>query len=283
MTAPPLPSSNAPPPNPPAANSSGTPTGSSPTEFRFQPGAGVPDWAVGKTASEVLQITTQLAETVKSVQPAAKPTPTNQAGLPSIDDYTMDPVKAAQQQLEYNFAQRVAPVFQRYDQQLASAARTLAQTTNPDEFKRWGPEIDQMVATVPAEQRTADLYTQAVRIVKANHLDEIANERAERRLAELGVTDRTSGGGTNTSGPSATVVTLDKLDPAYKAALEKMGIGERELDEFLAKTHQTKEQFIESANRRQVITDVSWDHKGRSQVQVGLDQLYGGKVPIKEW
>jgi hypothetical protein len=261
--------------------------------MRFAAGPGVPQWAVGKTAPEILELSKQMADALAAT-PAARPqTPPAVAlvapqapasALPSNDDWALNPTDAAQRQLEYNWSQRVAPVFDRLQNQLAGTSRGLVAQQHRADFDRWGPEIDQMVAPVPAEQRTAELYAQAVRLVRANHIDELASERANERLAALGVTDRTAGSGNPGVAPGTSgAVDLTKLDPAYKAAIEQMGIGPNELAEFLGKTRQTLEQFVESANRKQVITDAVWDRKGRSQVQVGLGQLYGDKVPVKEW
>ena len=189
---------------------------------------------------------------------------------------------ATQRTLEYNYAQRVQPIMDRMAQQMAGTGRQLATMQYADEFKRWGPEIDQLVAPVPTDQRSAELYSQAVRLVKANHLDEIVTERAQGRFAELGITDRTSGGGTVAS-VTAGAVDLTKLNPSYKAAMEAMGIGPSELHEFLGKTGQTMEQFVESANRNQVITDMAYDKKGRSQVVMNMDAMYGKDVKVRPW
>lgn len=46
-------------------------------------------------------------------------------------------------------------------------------------MKRWGEEVDAEVAAMPAAQRAkdADIYAKAVKIVKANHLDELIEEK----------------------------------------------------------------------------------------------------------
>lgn len=244
---------------------------------------------MGKTPQEVLNLATQMADVLAAPQAPRTP-PAPAPGAPTADEWTLDPQQAAQKHLEYNYQTRFAPVLQSMQQQLAGTSRGLANQQFNTEFQRWGPEIDQMVANVPAEQRTFELYSQAVKLVKANHIEDIVAERAQAKMAELGI-ERTSTGGNSIAPAGVATVSLDKLDPGYKAAIERMGIGPSELNEFLAKTHQTMEQFVEAANRRQVITDVSFDHKGRSQVAVGdLGALYGktvgvdGKpIAIKEW
>lgn len=218
------------------------------------------------------------------VQPApqAQPQQPQAPSMPTADDYTLDPVAATQRTLEYNWGVRAQPVLDRLAQQMAGTGRQLASMQYADEFRRWSPEIDQLVAGVPAEQRSAELYSQAVRLVKANHLDELAAERAQAKLAEMGITERTSGGGTVASVPSSTV-DLTKLNPSYKAAMDAMGIGPSELHEFLGKTGQTMEQFVESANRNQIITDMAYDKKGRSQVVMDMDKMYGKDVKVRPW
>lgn len=238
-----------------------------------------------------------MADALATVQPQTKPmapqgSPANpiQPTMPTADDYTLDPVAAAQRQMEYNYNQRMAPVFQTIQQQLAGTARGLAAQSHAQDFQKWGPEIDGLVATVPQEQRTTQLYEQAVKIVRANHIEDIVAERTQARMAEMGI-ERTSAGGNAVAPVGVGTVSLDKLDPAYKAAMDRVGIGQNELNEFLAKTHQSVEQFVDSVNRKQVITDVSFDQHGRSKSEVGdLNALYGkslgtdGKpVVLKEW
>ena len=275
-----------------AGASSATVTGSSPSPepFRFAAGAGVPDWAVGKTNQEVLAMAGQMAQALQTVQPTRQPVAPSvqqpvtvqQPSMPTQDDFTLDPVTATQRTLEYNYGLRVQPVLDQLAAQMAGTGRQVAAMQHADEFRRWSPEIDQLVANVPAQQRTAELYSQAVRLVKAAHLDELVTERANAKMAEMGVGDRTSGGGTVAS-LSPAAVDLTKLSPAYKAAMDAMGIGAGELHEFLGKTGQTMEQFVESANRNQVITDVSYDKKGRSQVVMDMEKMYPKGTKVTAW
>jgi hypothetical protein len=230
-----------------------------------------------------------MAQALQTVQPqrqvTQQPTQVTQpqaATMPTADDYTLDPVAATQRTLEYNYGVRVQPVLDQIAAQLAGTGRQVASMQYADEFKRWGPEIDQLVVNVPPQQRTGELYAQAVRLVKANHIDELATERMTAKLAEMGVGDRTSGGGTVAS-VTAGAVDLTKLSPEYKAAMDAMGIGPAELHEFLGKTGQTMEQFVESANRKQVITDMTWDRKGRSQVVMDMEKMYPKGTKVQAW
>ena len=258
--------------------------------FRFAQGPGVPPWAVGKTNQEVLAMSVQMAEALQTVQPTRNPTQQQpvqqpvaavQPTMPTQDDYTLDPIAATQRTLEYNYGLRVQPVLDQLAAQMAGTGRQVAQMQHPEEFKRWAPEIDQLIVNVPSQQRTAELYSQAVRLVKANHLDELVAERAREQMG-ASVGDRTSAGGAIASGTVATV-DLTKLSPAYKAAMDAMGIGPGELHEFLGKTGQTMEQFVESANRNQVITDVSYDKKGRSQVVMDMEKMYPKGTKVTAW
>jgi hypothetical protein len=232
---------------------------------------------------------TQMAQALLTVQPQrqvtqqqTQATQPQAATMPTADDYTLDPVAATQRTLEYNYGVRVQPVLDQIAAQLAGTGRQVASMQYADEFKRWGPEIDQLVVNVPPQQRTGELYAQAVRLVKANHIDELATERMTAKLAEMGVGDRTSGGGTVAS-VTAGAVDLTKLSPEYKAAMDAMGIGPAELHEFLGKTGQTMEQFVESANRKQVITDMTWDRKGRSQVVMDMEKMYPKGTKVQAW
>lgn len=256
----------------------------------------MPPWAVGKTNEEVLRMAREMADALATVspqkpvaQPAAVAPNAQQPTMPNADDFTLDPVAATQRVLEYNVGQRYQPILDRMTAQLAGAGRQIAAMQYADDFRRWGPEIDQLVAPVAPDQRSAELYAQAVRLVKANHLDEIAAERADAKLASLGITDRTSAGGTVATLPSS-AVDLTKLPAGYKAAMDNLGISQSELNEFLGKTRQTMEQFVESVNRKQVISDVQFDRKGRSQVVLDMDAMYkqsldvaGQPVKVRDW
>jgi len=245
---------------------------------------------VGKTAQEVLAQNVAMADALATVQPPkpvqrepAAPSPVPAAPtLPDNDAYTLNPADATQRALEYNWQVRAQPYLDQLAAQVAGTGRQVASIQYADEFRRWGPEIDALVAGAAPQQRTPALYEQAVKLVKSNHIDEIAAERAQAKLAELGVTDRTSGGGTVASVPSGTV-DLTKLPASYKDAMEQMGIGPSELHEFLGKTGQTMEQFVESANRNQIITDMQWDRKGRSHVVMDMEKLYPKGTKVQAW
>lgn len=64
------------------------------------------------------------------------------------------------------------------------------------DFTKYGTEINALIARVPANLRTVDNLEQCVRMVRSNHLEEIASERAQQIASELGATFRSTGAGT---------------------------------------------------------------------------------------
>ena len=80
-------------------------------------------------------------------------------------------------------------------QQQASIVRKQAamDPANKEVFDRWGHEIDNYVAQIPYHQRTDALYARAAKMVKADHIDELAQSRANSLMANNPGTASSSG------------------------------------------------------------------------------------------
>lgn len=142
--------------------------------------------------------------------------------------------------------------------QAASLARGLVEQQDPEPFKRWGREIDTLLQNVPKEQVTLDAVRQAVRIVKADHVDELAAERAERLAAERIPTTRSNGGASSGSSPN-TIASLDSPDipDHWKRSAAAVGLSERELHEFCAANGMSPDAFVEQFKKGNLLTAVS--------------------------
>lgn len=277
---------------PATATTAPTPSGAQDTGFRYTPGPGIPDWAIGKTALEVAQIGGQLHAAMLTGAPAPsvqrQPVTgvpqggyTGQGGYgnypgnqgqpsapPSADDFTTDPYTATQRLMEHVRTTQFEPVLNQTAHTLASQSRMLAEMRYGDEFRRWGPEIDLLAQQVPLTNRTADAYQMLVEVVKSRHLDEIANERAEQRLKQLVETQqlRPQAGGAGAGATSATLtnqVDFEKLPPNYAATLRRLGVTSDTIDEMLKSTypdmplHSAREKWFTLASKGDVITDAA--------------------------
>lgn len=101
------------------------------------------------------------------------------------------------------------------------------------DFAKYGTEINALIARVPANLRTVDNLEQCVRMVRSNHLEEIASERAQQIASELGATFRSTGAGTPPPPVSRDAsLESDKIPSAWKARAAKAGITERTVEDF---------------------------------------------------
>lgn len=240
---------------------SGTQTGatpSAPEPWRAPPSSG--RWA-GMTAEQVLAHTVQLENEhgqmyglLQQLTPKAPPAPS--APTLADDDF------ATGAQVRGYLDQRAAQFQQSFGQsaeQAASVARGLVEQQDPEPFKRWGGEIDLLLKNVPKQNWTLDAVRQAVRIVKADHVDELAAEKAERLAAERIPTMRSNGGAGTGSGPSTTFAGLDDaaIPDHWKRSAAAVGLSERELQEFCALNNMTPDQFVAQFKQGNILTAVS--------------------------
>lgn len=155
-------------------------------------------------------------------------------------------------------------------EQAASVARGLVESQDPEPFKRWGREIDNLLQNVPKHQWTLDAVRQAVRIVKADHVDELAAEKAERLAAERIPTMRSNGGAGPGSGPTTTFAGLDapEIPDHWKRSAQAVGLTERELHEFCAANGMSPDQFVDQFKKGNLLTAVAETRIGRAGQQI---------------
>lgn len=123
-----------------------------------------------------------------------------------------------QTQMGQQVGAAIAPLYQG----LAQTARSQAQAAEPDLWAKYGAEIEAITANVPvAAQTNPELWKQAARIVKANHLDEIVQERAATIATAGGFGVESGGGGGGAPGTSpGSNKALDKMkESAYGTAM----------------------------------------------------------------
>lgn len=247
-------------------------------EFRYKAGPGVPEWLVGKNATEAAALTQQLYQQLVSSSPApagsvpytaanfgAPPAqPHATGGVPDADEFIHDPAGATQRLLDRVRRNEVMPEFQARDNVIGQQARALAELQFKDEFRRWGPEIDMMLNQIPGSQRTPQAVGLVVDVVRSRHMDEMVAEKTEAKIRSLveGGTLRPQSADGATGAGTYNRVDFDKLPPNYRSYLNRLGVTQDTVDEVLRKAYpnlplnKAREKWAKSAERGDVITDM---------------------------
>jgi len=93
----------------------------------------------------------------------------------------------------------------------AQTSRALAAQSHSDAFSRWGPEIDMQMSGIAVEQRTFEMYSEAVKLVKGAHATEITRESLDAAVRDE--IERRTAAGTIRSGDAPTgAATAESLD-----------------------------------------------------------------------
>lgn len=270
MTAPAVAPTNAPPqntaptsPSPAAPGSApSAPPPSAPTEFRYPADdPNIPAWARGKTASEVVgigqQLYTTLERTIAGQQPPRPAAPAPQAA-PQIgaDDFlTAGQLSAYAPQL---IQQHVNPTLQRMVETNAQNTLAFVRQKHAETFQKYGPEVHAYLANVDKADWNVETLEKVVRLVRADHVEDIASEIATRRLSEAEVAWRSSGAALPSvpqSNPSNSLQS-EKIPSDWKARAEKAGITERTVLEFCQANDMTPDSFFAQFERT-VIPEVT--------------------------
>jgi hypothetical protein len=230
----------------------------------------VEDWARGLSAKEVYEQARQMRAALAQQQYQQTPSqPAPQGALsyqqpltapPLPDAYADENQRASWAQNYANYVQTQAD--QRMQQTLQSYAQPLLQSnaqlarhasaTDPkyaDVWNRWSHEIDIQMQNVPAEMRTKQTYDLVAKHVRSEHVDELAQERAQKLMQQQGFgTERTGSGGAPPSTPSASP--LDELfakqDHPWVQKARETQMGVREIRNSLPAMGYTEQQFVDS-------------------------------------
>lgn len=235
----------------PTGSSSTPPTGpaAAPTEWRV-PDTDPRTWARGKTATELLNITEQLAVAAQSLaaqpQPSAQPTYQGPQIAPLADDELIDGKRMREilsavvaNQPRDNGTTAAA---------LAQMAYAQAKQSDPETFRAYGPEIDIGVSQLPVELRTLDNIQRIVKLVRAEHIEELAERRARDIAAGQGLSVRTTGAASGYPGArGAPLLESDELPAPYRELLAKKGVTEAQVRDFCRANGMSVEQWMKSA------------------------------------
>ena len=254
MTAPNVTPTPSPTPTPPTSTS-GTPStgvpagnistpGAQDTGFRYTSAPNVPDYLVGKSPAETAQLVQQLVEQNQKLATRFAPpqnyappqpnytgytAPQNYAPAPAAitrptqDQFIQQPAEATEQYVAWLEQTKYQPQFQAQAASQAQLSREMVALRRPEDFKRYGPEIDltlQKVAPDPANW-TPENINYVVDMVRGRHVEDLlAEERSRHQNALGGASARPDGGGAPGSSPSASnAIDLEKLPANFQAAL----------------------------------------------------------------
>jgi hypothetical protein len=155
---------------------------------------------------------------------------------------------------------------------LGQLVKENARMQHPDAFQKWGPEIELTLQQYAPDPRawTPDNMKAVVDVVRGRHAHEIAEAEVERRVQERlnsglgGGTLRPDSLGAATSATASNQLDFTKLPPRYAATLQRMGMTQAALDEYLNATkvrhegmtlEQARERWITEAQKGDIFTD----------------------------
>lgn len=206
------------------------------------------------TAEQILGIAQTATDMLSSV-PAAAPTVAPQ---PSVFDVGDDEyVSGAQLKRYFNERPATDDVAIRLagDASLGIVKQQFAQ-----DFARYGPEIDALIARVPSNLRTIDNLQRVVKMIRSDHVDEIAAERAQQLAATMAPGLRPTGGGA----PLAPVsrehsLESEKIPPEWKERARAAKITEDTVAEFCRANDMTPIDFYKQFDspRNRIAEEIS--------------------------
>jgi hypothetical protein len=142
-----------------------------------------------------------------------------------------------------NLANQPAPVDQRARQLAAESLFGNLQQSRADEFKRWGSEIRAEIAKLHVDYWTYDALNTIVNMVRANHVDELVAEKAQRLANESHPTIRSGTGGLGSGSHTQPIFETGPKD--MLARLKAVGISsEAELRQACAGTGIEPDQYL---------------------------------------
>jgi hypothetical protein len=249
------PSSTEPPP-PDSTAQPGTPSASAAPASTWRAGASSPAWARGKTAEEILGLAGPIVDSLMRgdlVDRSAAQPPTREPEPPALAD---------DEYLTYGQFRQLA-ASQRDTSALDLAAETaqaLVEARHPAEFAKYGEEIRGMIRQVPGNLRTIANLEQVVRMVRGNHIDEIAAERAQQLVNAMPATLR-SGGGASPGAPVDRSASLEseKIPAEWKQRAQRNGVDENIVAEFCRANDMTVAAFYKQFDtpRNPIVAEIS--------------------------
>jgi hypothetical protein len=238
--------------------------------LKFEAAPGVPDWAIGRTPKEIIEI----AETYRGIATSNLPPQQVQYQPPSQAAFSYQQPNAPQfpaapdPQLMYSAPEQYQAQAFAYQQHMTQAAmqqaamplvrnmavtaRSLAEQRDTDVFKRYGHEIDAEINRLPMEMRNAEAYELAINMVRGKHWRELAREEADRLNSNQG-TGLERGAGA----PGMPLPSLDPLDELFANPPETFkaaGMTKSDVLNYCQKTGRNVNEYAKSVLGGNVLT-----------------------------
>ena len=193
---------------------------------------------------EILGLTQKLVERAFPQTPA--PAPPTQAQPFQVDPegYVMGRDLVAAQQDALN---RFTPDVTAAVDLAANANYSFARSQYAKEFSKWGPEIAQRLSGVPKKLWTMETLDTVVKLVRADHLDELRTEWTTEIRASMEPTIRSGGAGGSvpvSEKDKSNSLESEKIPDEWKARAAKAGLTESTIREFCFKNDMTEAQFF---------------------------------------
>jgi hypothetical protein len=221
------------------------------------------------------QMYTALQRGQPAPQPAAPqpppPAPNAPASAPSQEDFLTRPEWATRQLVEQLRRTEFDPTINQQTQLLGALVKENVKMQHPDDFRRWGPEIELTLQQYAPDPRawTPDNLKAVVEVVRGRHAHEITEDEVEKRVRErmqqqLGGATLRPDGGLTPSAAATNQLDFTKLPQHYATTLQRMGVDQRTLDDFLLATkvrhegislEQAREKWLAEAQKGDIITD----------------------------
>ena len=227
-------------------------------EYTYPNNETVPEYLRGKTAKDAAALLQGLVEQMgkgANQIPAAPPPPLAQQ---ADDDYV---TAAHLRQAQSAALAQVSPWLKNVAEQQATVSYSIAKREHPDIFKKYEPEVIQVLNRVPRENWTLDVIENAVKFVKGSHVDEITAEKVRALESTMNSTMRSTGrAGSGSDSPLTETVasSLDKAPEAWRVHAKAVGITENEVWEFCRNTDTTPEEFFKQFGKG-LVTDAIAD------------------------
>ena len=128
-------------------------------------------------------------------------------------------------------------------QMVADANLAIVRNQNASEFAKYGGEINALIARMPANQRTIDNLQLAVKMIRSDHVDEIAAERAQQLAATMTSTMRPTGGAPSAPVSPDASLESEKIPAEWKERARAAKITNNVVADFCRANGMTPLQF----------------------------------------
>jgi hypothetical protein len=196
------------------------------------------------TAAEIHGYAEGLANVAERFnQPVQQQAPANRFDL-DLPENDQEYLQVGQvRRLIHQIANQPAPQDPVARQLASQGLYTAIRQSRADEFKRWGPEIDAEIRRLDVSYWTYDALNTIVNMVRANHVDELVAEKAQRLANESHPTIRSGSGGSGSGPINTTTLESDTIPAEWLTKARAAGITEEKVTEFCQATGQTREQY----------------------------------------